>query len=69
VPNHGERPRAEEFDRIATEGRARMAAGEDTAALIDALHDLVAGQTVAESRAVLTAVQQLDHVGAVPVGY
>jgi dienelactone hydrolase len=69
VPNHGERPRDEEFDRIATENRARMAAGEDTAALIVAMHNLLAGQTVAEWRAVLTAVQQLDHVGAGPVGY
>jgi dienelactone hydrolase len=69
VANHGERPKGEEFGRIAAENRARVAAGEDTAALIDALHGLLAGQTVAEWRAVLTAVQQLDHVGAGPVGY
>jgi dienelactone hydrolase len=69
VPNHGERPKTKEFDRIATENRARMAAGEDTAALIDALHNLVAEQTVAEWSAVLTAVQQLDHIGTGPVGY
>jgi dienelactone hydrolase len=69
VANHGERPKTEEFDRIVSENRARMAAGEDTAALIDALHNLVAEQTVAEFRAVLTAVQQLDEVGASPVGY
>jgi dienelactone hydrolase len=69
VPNHGERPKDEDFDRVATENRARMAAGEDTAALVAALHNLVAGRTVAEWQAVLTAVQQLDHVGAEPVGY
>ncbi|MFI7020871.1 dienelactone hydrolase family protein [Streptomyces sp. NPDC050164] len=69
VPNHGERPTDEEFDRIATEYRARMAAGEDTAALDTAMYTLVAGQTVAEWRAVLTAVQQLDHIGGGPVGY
>jgi dienelactone hydrolase len=69
VPNHGERPKNKEFDRVATENRARMAAGEDTAALVAALHNLVAGQTVAEWQAVLTAVQRLDHVGAGPVGY
>jgi len=69
VPHHGDRPKSEEFHRLATENRARMAAGEDTAALIDALHDLVAGPAVAEWTAVLTAVQQLDHVGAGPVGY
>ena len=69
VPNHGERPTDEEFDRIATEYRARMAAGEDTAALDTAMYTLVAGQTVAEWQAVLTAVQQLDHIGGGPVGY
>jgi dienelactone hydrolase len=69
VPNHGERPTDEEFDRIATEYRARMAAGEDTAALDTAMYTLVVGQTVAEWQEVLTAVQQLDHVGGGPVGY
>jgi dienelactone hydrolase len=69
VPNHGDRPKDEEFLRIATENRARMAAGEDTTALVDAMHTLLAGPTVAEWQAVLTAVQQLDHVGGGPVGY
>ncbi|MBF8186205.1 alpha/beta hydrolase [Nonomuraea sp. K274] len=69
APNHGERPKDEELDRLATENRARMAAGEDTAALVAGLHALVAGQTVAEWQAVLTAVQRLDHVGDGPVGY
>lgn len=41
VPNHGERPTDEEFDRIATEYRARMAAGDDTAALDTAMYTLV----------------------------
>jgi dienelactone hydrolase len=69
VPNHGERPTDEEFDRIATEYRARMAAGEDTAALDIAMYTLVVGQAVAEWQAVLTAVQQLGHIGDGPVGY
>jgi dienelactone hydrolase len=69
VPNHGERPTDEEFDRIATEYRAHMAAGEDTAALDTAMYTLVAGQAVAEWQAILTAVQQLDHIGGGPVGY
>src|SRR5271169_6484537 len=33
APNHGDRPKDEEFDRIAAENRALMAAGEDTAAV------------------------------------
>lgn len=69
VPNHGERPENEEFNRIATENHARIAAGEDSAPLVAALHNLVAKQTVAEWRAALTAVQELDYVGAGPVGY
>jgi dienelactone hydrolase len=69
APNHGDRPKDEEFVRVATENRARMAAGEDTAALVAALHDLLAGQAVAEWQAVITAVQALDRVGAGPVGY
>jgi dienelactone hydrolase len=69
VPNHGERPTGEEFDRIAAEYRARMAAGADTAALDTAMYTLVVGQAVAEWQAVLTAVQQLGHIGGGPVGY
>ena len=69
MPNHGGRPTDEEFDRIAAEYRARMAAGEDTAALDTALYTLVVGQSVAEWQAVLTAIQQLDHVGGGPAGY
>jgi dienelactone hydrolase len=69
VPNHGERPTSEEFDQIATEYRTRAAAGEDTAELDTAMYTLVVGQIVAEWQAVLTALQQLDHVGGGPVGY
>jgi dienelactone hydrolase len=69
VPNHGERPTSKEFDRIATEYRARAAAGEDTSALDTAMYTLVVGQAVADWQAVLTAVQQLDHVGGGPAGY
>jgi dienelactone hydrolase len=69
APNHGDRPKDEEFVRAATENRVRMAAGEDTAALVAGLHDLLAGQAVAEWQAVITAVQALDRVSAGPVGY
>ena len=69
VPNHGDRPKDAELDRIAAENRARVAAGEDAAPLVAALHALVAGQVVAEWQAVVTAVQQLGQVGAGPVGY
>jgi dienelactone hydrolase len=69
APNHGDRPKDEEFVRVASENRARMASGEDTAALVAALHDLLAGQAVAEWQAVITSVQALDRVGAGPVGY
>jgi dienelactone hydrolase len=69
APNHGERPRNPEFDRIASVNRARMAAGEDPAELVAAMHALVAGQVIAEWQAALTALQQLGHVGAGPAGY
>ena len=69
APHHGDRPKDEEFVRIATENRARMAGGEDPAALVAALHDLLAGQAVAEWQAVITAVQSLDRVAAGPAGY
>jgi dienelactone hydrolase len=69
APNHGERPRDPELDRIASENRALADAGEDPAALIAALHATVAGQVIAEWQAALTALQQLGHVGAGPVGY
>ncbi|MGW9496286.1 dienelactone hydrolase family protein [Streptomyces prasinus] len=69
VPGHGDRPKDEEYDRIATENRARAAAGEDLAPLIAGFQALVARQTVPEWRAVLDAVQRLEYVGAGPVGY
>ena len=69
APNHGERPTSAEFDQIATEHQARAAAGEDTAELDTALYMLVVFQIVAEWQAVLTAVQQLDHVGGGPAAY
>jgi dienelactone hydrolase len=69
VPGHGDRPKDEEYDRIATENQARVAAGEELAPLIAGFQALVARQTVPEWQAVLDAVQELDHVGAGPVGY
>ncbi|MDA0634713.1 alpha/beta hydrolase [Nonomuraea sp. MCN248] len=69
VPGHGDRPKDEEYDRIATENQARADAGEELAPLIAAFQAMVARQTVPEWRAVLDAVQKLDHVGSGPVGY
>jgi dienelactone hydrolase len=69
VPGHGDRPKDEEYDRIATENQARVAAGEELAPLIAGFQALVAHQTVPEWRAVLDAVQELGNVGAGPVGY
>ncbi|WP_432076285.1 dienelactone hydrolase family protein [Streptomyces wuyuanensis] len=69
VPGHGDRPKDEEYDRIATENQARVEAGEELAPLLAGFQALVARQTVPEWRAVLDAVQELDHVGTGPVGY
>jgi dienelactone hydrolase len=69
VINHGDRHKDEEFDRIAAENGARMAAGEDRAELVAAMHALAAGPTTADWQAVLTEVHQLDQVGGGPVGY
>ncbi|OKI30559.1 alpha/beta hydrolase [Streptomyces sp. CB03911] len=69
VPGHGDRPKDEELDRIATANQARMAAGAEPAPLIAGFQALVARRTVPEWQAVLDAVQRLDHVGAGPVGY
>lgn len=69
VPGHGDRPVDEEYDRIATENQARVAAGEELAPLIAGFQALVARRTVPEWRAVLDAVQRLEHVGPGPVGY
>ncbi|MFD7609396.1 dienelactone hydrolase family protein [Streptomyces sp. NPDC059828] len=69
VPGHGDRPKHEEYDRIATENQARMEAGVDPAPLIAGFQALVARQTVPEWRAVLDAVQQCEHVGHGRVGY
>ncbi|MEU1529743.1 dienelactone hydrolase family protein [Streptomyces fagopyri] len=69
VPGHGDRPVDEEYDRIATGNQARVAAGEELAPLIAGFQALVARRTVPEWRAVLDAVQRLEHVGPGPVGY
>lgn len=69
VPGHGDRPKDEEYDRIATAMQARVDAGEELAPLIAGFQALVARQTVPEWRAVLDALQEVQHVGAGPVGY
>ncbi|MEV0387596.1 alpha/beta hydrolase [Nonomuraea sp. NPDC050643] len=69
APNHGDRPKSERFIEFAGDMRARMAAGEKPAELVATMHDLLAGQAVDDWRAVVTAVQELGHVGAGPAGY
>ncbi|RLV04502.1 alpha/beta hydrolase [Streptomyces griseocarneus] len=69
APAHGGRPRTEEHDRLIAEMRDRMQTGGDTAPVLAELHALLAGQSVPEWRAVLDALQELDHVGTGPVGY
>lgn len=69
APAHGDRPRTAEHDRVIAELRARMQSGGDATAALAEFHTLLAGQIVPEWRAVLDALQELDHVGAGPVGY
>ncbi|MGX1549507.1 dienelactone hydrolase family protein [Streptomyces adustus] len=69
VPGHGDRPTDEEYNRIAAENQARVEAGEELAPLIAGFQALVARQTVPEWQAILDAVQDLEYVGAGPVGY
>ncbi len=69
APNHGDRPKTEEFARVAAGLRAGMAAGEDIAPHLATMHTLLADHAVPEWQAVLTAVRELDVVGAGPVGY
>lgn len=60
---HGDRPKDEGLDRIATTNQARVADGEELAPLIAGFQALVARRTVPERRTVLDAVQEVDHVG------
>jgi dienelactone hydrolase len=69
APGHGDRPRSEELKRIIAEMRTRAQTGREVTAAVAAFHALLAGQAVPEWRAVLGAVQELEHVGAGPVGY
>ncbi|MGW0883218.1 dienelactone hydrolase family protein [Streptomyces sp. NPDC002671] len=69
APAHGGRPRTEEHTRLIGELRNRMQTGGDVAPVLAEVHALIAGQSVPEWRAVLDALQELDQVGAGPVGY
>ncbi|MFI1167934.1 dienelactone hydrolase family protein [Streptomyces sp. NPDC020801] len=69
APAHGDRPRTEEHSRLIGEMRNSMQTGGDVAPVLAEVHTLIAGQSVPEWRAVVDAVQELDHVGAGPVGY
>ncbi|WP_414945551.1 dienelactone hydrolase family protein [Amycolatopsis sp. cmx-11-32] len=69
MPNHGDRPKDEEFGRIVAEMRAGMAAGGNPGALVAGMHSYLTDQAVVDWQAVLTAVQRLDQVDVGPVGY
>src|ERR1700743_1060479 len=69
APSHGDRPQDAEFTRVAGDLRAGMAAGQDPGGLGAAMHDLLAPRAVADWQRVITAIQELDQVGAGPVGY
>ncbi len=69
APNHGDRPKTEEFGRVLAGLRAGMAAGGDIAPHLATMHTFLADHAVPEWQAVLTAVRELDVVGAGPVGY
>ncbi|GAA5191448.1 hypothetical protein GCM10023322_48860 [Rugosimonospora acidiphila] len=69
APNHGDRPKTEQFARIAADLRSAVATGEDLAARLATMHTFLTDQAVAEWRAVLTAIGELDVVGAGPAGY
>ncbi|GAA2207508.1 hypothetical protein GCM10009850_029660 [Nonomuraea monospora] len=69
APHHGERPKGEDFGRVLAGLRAGMAAGGDNGGPLAAMHEFLSERSVPEWRAVLDAVQELDFVGAGPVGY
>lgn len=69
APAHGARPRTEEHGRLVGELRHCLQTGGDVAPVLAEFHTLLAGQSVSEWRAVVDAVQELDPVGAGPVGY
>jgi dienelactone hydrolase len=69
VPNHGDRPENAELTRIAAGRQAREQTGEELALLLAMRQAFMARLTVPEWRAVVDAVQELEYVGAGPVGY
>jgi dienelactone hydrolase len=69
APGHGARPKSEELNQIIAEMRTRAQTGKEVTTSVAGIHTLLAGQAVPEWRAVLDAVQEVEHVGAGPVGY
>ncbi|WP_320067577.1 dienelactone hydrolase family protein [Micromonospora sp. RTGN7] len=69
APAHGDRPRSAEFDRVTAELRTRMQTGQEATPVYAEFHALLAAQSVPEWRAVVDAVQEVDHVGTGRVGY
>ncbi|HEY2522931.1 MAG TPA: alpha/beta hydrolase [Streptosporangiaceae bacterium] len=68
APNHGDRARSAEFEQVAAEMRAAMAAGRDLSGLV-AMHELLASQAVADWQRVIGALQEVDQVDGAAVGY
>jgi pimeloyl-ACP methyl ester carboxylesterase len=70
MPGHGDRPRTEEDQRVLDDFRKRMAAGEPVGLDIARYNAGLAARAVPEWQATLTALQDLDGVGADgPVGF
>jgi len=67
APGHGDRPKTAADEEFIATIRARMAAGEPVAGLLDGRHAALAEQVVPEWRAVLDALADAGASG--PVGY
>lgn len=70
APSHGDRPMAEQDERLIADIRERIAAGEPTGPQMARYNAALAGRAVPEWRAVLAALQELPDIGGDgPVGY
>lgn len=69
APGHGERTPTAEHERLIAPLRAAMAAGDPVGPAVADMNAAMARWTVPEWTATLDALQELDDVGAGPVGY
>jgi dienelactone hydrolase len=70
VPGYGDRPKIEEDERLRTDIKARMAAGEHVGLRFARYSAVLAERALPEWQATLDALRELDSVGADgPVGY